>query len=420
MIWTVFNTTMLYALRNRMWLLFTLLSPLVFFTIYLAMSPAGLSGGTSKLPVFILDEDRSDLSKALVQSMRGDQSLVVTTEEENQPQSISAIERAENAVRSGAHPLALVIAKGFQESFQVTRSIDAKLQVFSGNVYPGAAMLLWGTLQHHAIAVVPGALLSWGDRYLQYWLGDLHPQQQESLQKKIAEFSSGDVDPAKVQTELNSVVTVDSHDVAQSANAGNPLIAFYAAALGVMCMLFSSCRAGGTVLEEKEMGTLDRILTSGASIDHLLVGKLLYAVAMGCLQFILLFFWVSILFNLQVLHHLGGFLVMMIITSICSAAFGLMLSLACRNRVQQGMISLGVVTIFAFLGGTLFPRIFMPALLQKIGLVTFNAWALDGFTKVFSNSVTLFALWPQVLALVLFTLAFFAVARYFAQRLVFA
>ena len=35
------------------------------------------------------------------------------------------------------------------------------------------------------------------------------------------------------------------------------------------------------------------------------------------------------------------------------------------------------------LGGSMFPRFLMSATMQKIGLVTFNAWALDGYMKVF-------------------------------------
>ncbi len=34
-------------------------------------------------------------------------------------------------------------------------------------------------------------------------------------------------------------------------------------------------------------------------------------------------------------------------------------------------------------GGSMFPRFLMPEAMQKAGLLTINAWAIDGFTKVF-------------------------------------
>ncbi len=58
----------------------------------------------------------------------------------------------------------------------------------------------------------------------------------------------------------------------------------------------------------------------------------------------------------------------------------------------------------------------MSATLQKVGLITFNAWALDGFLKVFWREEPISHLWPQVLVLASATMIFFAVARRFARK----
>ena len=34
--------------------------------------------------------------------------------------------------------------------------------------------------------------------------------------------------------------------------------------------------------------------------------------------------------------------------------------------------------------------------MQKLGLLTFNAWALDGYLKVFWRDAAVWQLWPQV------------------------
>jgi ABC-2 type transport system permease protein len=54
--------------------------------------------------------------------------------------------------------------------------------------------------------------------------------------------------------------------------------------------------------------------------------------------------------------------------------------------------------------------------LQRFGLVTINAWAIDGFQKIFWRDEPLQALWPQVLVLVGFGLAFFLIARRVARK----
>jgi len=54
--------------------------------------------------------------------------------------------------------------------------------------------------------------------------------------------------------------------------------------------------------------------------------------------------------------------------------------------------------------------------MQKIGLLTFNAWALDGFTKVFWREEPLLNLWPQVSVLLGTAIVFFTVARHLVRK----
>jgi len=54
--------------------------------------------------------------------------------------------------------------------------------------------------------------------------------------------------------------------------------------------------------------------------------------------------------------------------------------------------------------------------MQKAGLWTINAWAIDGFTKVFWRDLPVSALWPQVGVLLAIGVVLFAVARRVARR----
>jgi hypothetical protein len=64
------------------------------------------------------------------------------------------------------------------------------------------------------------------------------------------------------------------------------------------------------------------------------------------------------------------------------------------------------------IGGSMFPRFLMPEARQKAGLLTINAWAIDGFTKIFWRDEPLSHLWPQVLVLVGIAIVLFAIARW--------
>jgi ABC-2 type transport system permease protein len=54
--------------------------------------------------------------------------------------------------------------------------------------------------------------------------------------------------------------------------------------------------------------------------------------------------------------------------------------------------------------------------MQKVGLITLNAWAIDGFQKVFWREEPIQNLAPQVLVLCGIALAFFLLARRVARR----
>ena len=64
----------------------------------------------------------------------------------------------------------------------------------------------------------------------------------------------------------------------------------------------------------------------------------------------------------------------------------------------------------------MFPRFMMPENIQKLGMITFNAWAIDGFTKVFWRDEPLVNLWPEVLVLAGAAVVFFAIARRLARK----
>jgi ABC-2 type transport system permease protein len=64
----------------------------------------------------------------------------------------------------------------------------------------------------------------------------------------------------------------------------------------------------------------------------------------------------------------------------------------------------------------MFPRFLMPETMKKVGLLTFNAWAIDGYTKVFWRDEPVSHLLPQVAVLIGFGVLLFLIARRFARR----
>ena len=91
---------------------------------------------------------------------------------------------------------------------------------------------------------------------------------------------------------------------------------------------------------------------------------------------------------------------MTVVTAAAAAALGLVLATLARSRGQLSGFSTILILTMSALGGSMFPRFLMSERMQKVGLLTFNAWALDGYLKVFWRNAPVWQLWPQVAVLV--------------------
>jgi ABC-2 type transport system permease protein len=212
-------------------------------------------------------------------------------------------------------------------------------------------------------------------------------------------------------------VAVTIVDVLRTDDRKGSLISFYAAGIGVMFLLFSAVAgAGGALLDEAESGTLERLLSTNIGMTGLLVGKWLFLTMMGVAQLTVMFLWGWVAFGLPLFSHLPGFFVMTIATAGAAAALGLVLATIARTRAQLSGFSTILILTMSALGGSMFPRFLMTDTMQRMGLVTFNAWALDGYLKVFWRNAALWELWPQVLVLVFLGAAFMLFARMLARR----
>ena len=87
-----------------------------------------------------------------------------------------------------------------------------------------------------------------------------------------------------------------------------------------------------------------------------------------------------------------------------------------RSRAQLSGFSTLLILSMSALGGSMFPRFLMSETMQQFGLLTFNAWALDGYLKVFWRDAPLWQLWPQVAVLIGIAIVFLGAARLLARR----
>jgi ABC-2 type transport system permease protein len=425
MILAIIRTALYSIRRDRAALLLSFVLPIAFFSIFAVIF--GQQGGnkTPKVQVVVADEDQSEISQRLVAGLKREKALVISTDhKESKNGTAMPYDRqsAEAAVKSGDGPVALIIPKGFGAggiNFGPSAS-RPKIQLLNDSSNPIAPQIVGGLLQKVAMTSMPDLMADAGMKEMESAAGGFTPEQRKRIEDQISQIrkynlqSQGSENTQQANSDAGLIV-VDTKDVVGESKK-NPIVAFYAAGIGVMFLLFTASGAGGVLLDEADSGALDRVLATQVTLPTLLLGKLAYLTLLGTTQLVVMFAWGALVFRLDLLSHIPGFLVMTVVTALAASALGLMLAAACQTRAQLGAVSTLVILTMSALGGSMFPRFIMPESVQRIGLITFNAWALDGFQKVFWRDVPIVDLWPQVGVLLLAAVVLFLIARRLARR----
>jgi ABC-2 type transport system permease protein len=415
--------------RDRGAFLLSFILPIAFFSIF-AMVFAGMGGnGTPRVSVLVVDEDGTAVSGRLVRGLRREPSLAASTRPETKkgqpvpPEYTAAT--AEAAVKQGVAPAALIIPKGFGAN-PVAFGSGANRQpirILHDSSDPVAAQVVAGLLQKVVMTSLPDTMAGEGMKYFDQFSGGLTPRQRQDMESNLSKFrdqmekrdQEGGAPAADSGHSAGGLVAVDMRDVV-GENKRSPMISFYAAGIGVMFLLFTASASAGSLLNEAECGALDRILSGRVSMTTLLAGKMTYCTLLACLQLTLMFLWGAAVFHLELFTHLPGFLVMTAATSFAVASFGILLATVSRTRGQQAAISTLLILTMSAIGGSMIPRFLMPEAMKTAGLFTFNAWAIDGYTKVFWRDEPVSHLAPQLAVLIGSGMVLFLVARRFARK----
>jgi ABC-2 type transport system permease protein len=407
--------------RDRGALALSFILPVVFFSIF-AVIFGGRRDSTPKITVLVADEDRSAVSQRLVQGLEHEGSLVAKV----RPERVKGVEQpeftattAESAVNNGTASVALIIPHGFGENPIVFGPQDASrptIQLLQDSSDPIAPQMVAGLIQKVAMTSMPDLMAEQGFKDLDRFGGGLTQEQREKAKASILNLRQRQQSNSPTSgVGGGGMIPVTARAVV-GENKRNPMVSFYAAAIGVMFLLFTASGAAGALLDEAESGTLDRVLSSRVTMTSLMLGKVIFNSLLAFTQLVLMFLWGWAVFHLDFWSHVPGFIVMGVSTAIAVGAFGMLLASICHTRAQLGALSTLVILVMSSIGGSMFPRFLMPAAMQKAGLLTINAWAIDGFTKVFWRDEPISHLWPQVLVLATIAIALFAVARRLARR----
>jgi len=215
------------------------------------------------------------------------------------------------------------------------------------------------------------------------------------------------------ETENSSSIVMSSIVGEEEANWG---LIQAIAGTAIMMLLFSVSAIGASIIEEKEQGVLKRLLQSPIPPFSILGGKLIAACAISIFQLTIMFVFAWVAFGLDLMINPAGTIIMILLTAICCAAFGVLLASVVTSKRQADSLGTIIILFMSGIGGSMIPLYIMPAFMSKIAVVSVNYWSIQGFYDIFWRGLGVSALWDNILVLIFYTAALLGLAFFFFRK----
>jgi ABC-2 type transport system permease protein len=403
----VFRAMLLGLVRDRAALAMSFLLPAVFFLIFAAIF-AGATGQQLRLEVAVADEVGDETSRRLVTALGADPALEMVG-----GAGLTA-EVVRELVRRGTADVGLVVRADAEPLGELGGFGPAPLLVISDPVRGVAVPMLKGQIQKAYFAALPDVALGGVVGLMEDQFIELDDDQRADLEDGLAELREEAAAGGATGWGFEDLFADES--VAGQSAARNH-VAYSAGAVAILFLLFSAAHGAVSLIEERESGVLDRILAGPGRTGVLVNGKFAFLVIQGFVQVAVIFVIAWLAYGVDLPGHVFPWAGTTLLTAGAAAALGLAIASSCRTKRQAQTLANVAILVLSALGGSMVPRFFMPELLQDIGWLTPNTWALEAYTATFWRDQGMSALVLPWTMLAAAAAAGLIVARRAARRL---
>ena len=389
--------------RDRTGMMLGLLLPIALVTVFGMVMKFAFGGGSGmpKVSVWVVDEDESLASKRFADALRTVEMLSVRPRDGETTKSAAT---ARAMVVDGEAHHAIVIGKGFGAA--IAESKEPPLVVVRD---PGRAMearIVGIGLLQATMAASDGKSMPWMMAGLMRRQGMSEPGVQRIaaamglVQDVVDRFAGGEPElradasrevaaaPAfDMASFFEGLVPVTHEDVQPPARPKNlsHQLAQSVAGMTVMMLLFGLVACSVTILQERDQGTLRRLLTSGAPRASLLFGKFAFCFVIGLLQLAILLAYGEVVFEVGSFRDPITLVVLSVTWAAAASAFGMLIAVWARTQKQAEGLSTMLILVMAALGGCWFPIQLaeLPWWADVVTHATLTHWAMTGFQGMY-------------------------------------
>lgn len=344
--------------------MFLLLMPIL-FTLLFGYAFGGFGGGDSdsRLPVGYLSQDDHWVTGTLHNLLSGSDVIRL---DENIFYSASDLEKL---VSDGDLAAVIIVPQGYGSA--VLKGKSARLVVITD---PGTSA--WNTIEAELLSIasrLDGAVRT---------ATVIEETGIEEIDFDYAferTLSAWEEPPIAIQETTSPAL--------QDASNGNRALAHTAPGMMLQFAIAGLLTAAQVIVAERKSRTLQRLLTTSARRNHILMGHYLAILFMIAIQFFILIVFAQLALKVDYLRVPDGTAFVAASAALCIAALGLLIGVFAKTEEQAITFSLIPMFVFAGLGGAWVPLEVTGPVFQAIGHLTPIAWAMDGFENIVARGL---------------------------------
>jgi ABC-2 type transport system permease protein len=388
----------------------------VFFILVMSFALEGVFEAGSKgqpIKVLVIDQDKGIVVQQVINDLKELEGLLLIETIDGDPLTL---DKAEQLIRKGAHPLTILFEEGFSERVLRTPK-DTKEEMATVRFISDPATNL------QLLASVKGAIRSMIER--RAFLENL-----TSRLKKEFETSAAGLPPlAKNLMSLGAGKRFESMiSGAPSGESGQAPVAFISTspkgfspgrrptateqnvpAYTIFGVFFIVLTLASSFIQEKKDGTFQRLLAAPLPKAALLLGKLSPYYLINLVQIVLMFAVGIIVFGMKI-GNLPGLIAVSLALAAASNGMGLLVAALGKTEAQVNGFSVLLAITLSALGGMMVPTYIMPDAMKTLSLFTPHAWALAGYHDIIIRGLGVKQVLPEVGVLLSFACLFFILA----------
>lgn len=349
---------------------------------------AGRKGEAGQVPIAVVDEDQSAVSRAIIADLAADKLLKVTT-----------LDRAaaREQVKAGQQNAAAVFPTGF--GAEATRALFAgrqkpRVELFVDPSQIAGPRIIEGLLAQYSMQEISKEAFTGtaGRQVMDDVVADLDRRAQtatsadlrtllEAARRLNAQGDAGAAGNPGAQRGfgLSIPYTVAATEVTARESTPYNSYAHSFAGMAVQFILLAGIDAGVLLLLTRQRGIWQRLRSAPLGRRDFIVARLLATTLVSLFQLTLIYLAAMLLFKVRVEGSWLAFAGIGIAFCVLNAAFGLMLATIGRSAPATRGIANMATLLLVMIGGAWVPAFVFPRWLQSASLYAPTRWAVDGF-----------------------------------------